>query len=229
MSKSLLAAALLLAASSTALAQPAATPATPTVVPAAAAPQTHGWDGVSHINGQVVKVGESNEYLKTFRRTNISSNPVGWLAGFYGVSASHAVSNNIAVRADVNYIDFVDNDSTQLWEVGVGVPLYLKRTYQGAFIEPGIIARGSRETRDHGGSYDQDGNYHEGPSSVATDLVAGPQMLFGWHLTWDSGFNVAAAAGLGRNLAADEPENEYDYGNDEEIFFNGYFRVGYAF
>jgi hypothetical protein len=51
-------------------------------------------------------------------------------------------------------------------------------------------------------------------------------MLFGWHWTWDSGFNVAAAIGAGRNLNTDASEFDSD---DEELFFNGYFRVGYAF
>ena len=204
--RSLLLASLLLAASSsTALAQPsAAAPGAPTPPP-----QTHSWEDVSHINGQLVPVGESNSYVKKFRKTNISSNPVGWIFGFYGVSASHAINDHIAIRGDVNVYNIIDSNDSGT-EFGVGVPLYLKRTYQGAFLEPGFVVR----TWDHG---------HDSYESSST--TAGPQMLFGWHWTWDSGFNVAAAVGAGRNLNPEETE----YGDDEEVFFNGYFRVGYAF
>ena len=89
-------------------------------------------------------------------------------------------------------------------EVGVGVPIYFRRTYQGVFLEPGIISR----------RFDSEGE------TVVT--AAGPQMLVGWHWTWDSGLNVAIAGGLGRNWSTD---SEYE----EKIFGNGYLRFGYAF
>jgi hypothetical protein len=199
--RSLLLASLLLAASSsTALAQPsAAAPGAPTPPP-----QTHAWEDVSHINGQLVPVGESNSYVKKFRKTNIAANPIGWMVGIYGISASHAINNHVAVRGDVTVYEIVDSDDSGT-EFGVGMPLYLKRTYQGAFIEPGVIVR----TWDDGGS---------------SSTTAGPQVLFGWHWTWDSGFNVAAAFGLGRDVNTDDEEHY-----DEEVFPNGYFRVGYAF
>jgi hypothetical protein len=211
--RSLLLASLLLAASSsTALAQPsAAAPGAP-----APAPQTHAWEDVSHINGQLVPVGESNSYLKKFRRTNISTNPVGWIFGFYGVSGSYAINDHIAIRGDVNIYNIIDSNDSGT-EFGVGVPLYLKRTYQGAFLEPGFVVRTWSSNYCDGGTY-------AGCDDSST--TAGPQMLFGWHWTWDSGFNVAAAVGAGRNLNTEE--DEYDYEN-EEVFFNGYFRVGYAF
>ena len=202
LSTGLLTSFLLAATASTALAQPSTTQP---------APQTHSWDDVSHINGQLVPVGESNSYEKKFRKTNISTNPVGWIFGFYGVSASHAINDHIAIRGDVNVYNIIDSNDSGT-EFGVGVPLYLKRTYQGAFLEPGFVVR----TWDHG---------HDSYDSSST--TAGPQMLFGWHWTWDSGFNVAAAVGAGRNLNTEE--DEYGYESSEEVFFNGYFRVGYAF
>jgi len=200
---------------------PSDTPAAtaPIATTADGAPITHAWSDVSHINGQLVKVGESNDYLKTFRKTVIASNPVGWIAGFYGLSVSHAVSNHVAVRGDVNYINPVADEHTELWEAGVGVPLYLKRTYQGPFLEPGLIVRASSKQA-YSDAY---GNSSPGQE---TEVTGGPQMLFGWQMTWDSGFSVAAAAGIGRNLAHDDDEYDYD---DDEVFFNGYFRVGYAF
>jgi hypothetical protein len=205
----LLASLLLAASTSTALAQPSATAP-------GAAPQTHEWSDVSHINGQLVPVGESNSYLKKFRKTNVAANPIGWIVGIYGVSASHAVSDHVAIRGDVTYYSIVDSDDTGT-ELGIGVPLYLRRTYQGAFLEPGFIVR------HWDGGHCDDGAY---AGCDDTSTTAGPQVLFGWHWTWDSGLNVAAAFGLGRNLSSESDEYDYD---DEEVFPNGYFRVGYAF
>ena len=48
--------------------------------------------------------------------------------------------------------------------------------------------------------------------------IFGPQVLLGKTWFWDSGMNVSLAAGVGRNL------NEKD-----DVFGNGYLRVGYAF
>jgi hypothetical protein len=202
LASTLLASALLAGAAGTAVAQPSTTAAP------GEAPQTHDWNEVNHVNGQLVPVGETNSYLKDYRRTNISSNPIGWMVGFYGISGSYGINEHVAIRADANYIRPVDSNF-EMVELGVGAPLYLRRTYQGAFIEPGLIYRHSEST-------------YEGGSDSSTTV--GPQVLFGWHWTWDSGFNVAAAAGLGRDLS--DSEEEYD---SEEVFFNGYFRVGYAF
>jgi hypothetical protein len=49
--------------------------------------------------------------------------------------------------------------------------------------------------------------------------------MFGWHATFDSGLNVAAAAGAMRNLNVQT--DEYGY-TEDAIEFAGYFRVGYA-
>jgi hypothetical protein len=199
-----LASTLLAGAAGVAAAQPST--ATP-------APQTHDWNDVSHINGQLVPVGESNSYEKEFRKTNVSSNPIGWMVGFYGLSVSHAINDHIAIRGDANYYSPVDTDLTGT-ELGIGAPIYLRRTYQGAFLEPGAIIRHTKY------EYSEDGG---GATDESTTI--GPQMLFGWHWTWDSGLNVAMAAGLGRDLE-DDDDGE---GDDEPVFFNGYFRVGYAF
>jgi hypothetical protein len=205
LSSTLLASAILAGAAGTAVAQPS------TAAAPGEAPQTHDWNEVNHVNGQLVPVGETNSYLKDYRRTNISSNPIGWMVGFYGISASYGINNHVAIRADANYISPVDSNLT-MTEIGIGAPLYLRRTYQGAFIEPGLIVRHSE--------YDDGGDYHEDG-----ETTVGPQVLFGWHWTWDSGFNVAMAAGLGRDLS-DEGDDEYA---SDDVFFNGYFRVGYAF
>src|SRR6188508_1990029 len=100
---------------SVAYAQPSAAPPPPppTAVPLptpiptaqpvpASEPPPPGSDGsdVSHINGQLVKVGEHNEYYYTFRRTNLSANPLGWVFGIYGASVSYGFSKNVAIRGD---------------------------------------------------------------------------------------------------------------------------------
>ena len=191
--------------------------AAPAAAPVAAngAPQNADWQDLSHINGQLVKVGESNDFHKTFKRTNISTNPIGWVLGSYGVSASYGLNNHVAIRGDINYLsNFLDEGTTGV-EVGVGVPIYFRRTYQGAFLEPGFISRRFE--------------YQESCWDCATSeeithtaTTVGPQVLVGWHWTWDSGLNIAVAGGLGRNWSADE-----EYG--DEVFGNGYLRFGYAF
>src|SRR5688572_4023829 len=67
------------------------------------APQNEDWNNVSHINGTPVKVGERNDYLNDgYKKVNISSNPIGWMFGFYGVSGSYAIHKNVAIRGDAN-------------------------------------------------------------------------------------------------------------------------------
>ncbi len=196
--------------------QPAA-PAAP-AAPATGAPQTESWDNVNHINGQLVPVGQENDYLKKYKRWNVSTNPLGWIWGSYGVSVSYGLNQNIAIRGDVNYYSPPGQNSDYKVsgvEVGVGLPIYFRRTYQGLFLEPGIISRTFKD------SYSCDGCSSTGET---TNTTFGPQVLVGWHWTWSSGLNFAIAAGAGRNWSAKDTE----YGSDE-VFPNGYMRFGYAF
>lgn len=180
------------------------------------APQNEDWDNVSHINGSLVKVGEKSDYLLRYRKTNISTNPIGWMFGFYGVSVSHALSNNIAVRADANIISF---ENTNGFEVGASLPIFFRRVYSGPFIEPGLIMRGSRSK-----DYYCDSTY--GSCGSSTETFTGPEMLFGWSWIFDSGLNVAFAVGAARNLSPQM--DEYGY-SDDSVQPAGYFRIGYAF
>lgn len=185
------------------------------------APQTTRWSDVSHINGTLVKVGEKSEYLTRYRKTNIASNPIGWMIGIYGLSVSHAVHANVAVRADANIISIGNTDG---YEVGVTAPIYFKRVYQGPFLEPGLIVRGERNNYEAYGACDP--NYACGGSGdYSSSTMVGPQVLFGWHRTFDSGLNVAAAAGVARNLSREA----MSYSGEPDIQPVGYFRVGYAF
>lgn len=180
------------------------------------APINEPWSGVSHINGTLVKVGEKTDYVLRYRKTNISTNPIGWMMGFYGVSVSHAVSQNIAIRGDANIISFDNSDG---YEIGASLPIYFRRVYSGPFIEPGFIMRGERHN-----SY-CDANYGGCGSDMST--MAGPEVLFGWHWMFDSGLNIAAAFGAARNLNTET--DEYGYSDSEEVTPAGYFRIGYGF
>jgi hypothetical protein len=164
---------------------------------------------VSQLNGQLVKVGERNEYELSFPRWNVSTNPIGWILGAYGLSVSYGPHPNFALRADVNYFHPVDTDM-QGYELGVGAPIYFRRTYQGVFLEPGLIVR----------------HFEDKNVDSYSSTVFGPQVLVGWHWMWDSGLNVAIAAGAGRNWSTHSGDGYYD---NESVFFNGYLRFGYAF
>jgi hypothetical protein len=162
---------------------------------------------VSQIHGQLVPVGEHNEYQYAFRRFNLSINPIGALVGLYSGSASVALGDNVALRVDGTYYDD-PTGSEHISQLGVSAPIYLRRTYQGAFVEPGFIVRKTG---------------HDGSTIEKEEM--GPEVLIGWHWTWDSGLNAAIAFGAGRNLH----EREDGFDNQDPVFVDGYLRVGYAF
>jgi len=183
---------------------PPAPPAAPPAAPTTTAPQNEDWNNVNHINGQIVKVGEKGEYLIRYRKTNISTNPISWMFGLYGVSVSHAIHDNVAIRGDLNVYS-KDGDTGH--ELGASLPIYFKRVYHGPFIEPGLIVRKVGE-----GDNDESG--------------VGPSVVVGWHWTFDSGLNMAFAVGAMRNVNTKMDE----FGNTgNDIQPSGYFRVGYAF
>lgn len=181
--------------------------------PASAAPQNEPWSNVSHINGALVPVGERGDYLYKWKTTNIASNPLGWMLGFYGLSVSRAVGPHAAIRGDANLFRPVDEPDGG-YELGVTVPLYFKRVFQGPFIEPGVLVR-DLDTTDAAGPF------------------IGPQVNFGWQWTFDSGFNVAIAAGMARRLGQPSMSamsaDGGGGGSYEKVEPTGYFRVGYAY
>jgi hypothetical protein len=177
------------------------------VAAAEPAPQNEAWNNVSHINGQLVPVGERGNYLYKWKTTNISSNPLGWLVGFYGLSLSYAVSDHVVVRGDGNIIRPIETDAHG-YELGATAPIYFKRVYQGPFIEPGVLVR-DLDTTDEQRRF------------------TGAQVNFGWHWTFDSGLNVSAAIGAARRLG--KTESNIDGDVESPIEPTGYFRVGYAY
>src|SRR5262249_33073201 len=114
--------------------QPAPPPAQYNYPPPPPPPQ------VSQINGQLVPVGQHNEYYYTFKRWNVSPSPVGWILGIYGASLSYGLSDNFALRGDISYFHPIDTDFTGL-QMSISLPIYFRRTYQGIFLEPGLIVR----------------------------------------------------------------------------------------
>jgi hypothetical protein len=175
-------------------------PAGPGQVPAGP-PQNEPWNNVSHINGQLVKVGERSEYLyDNGKTTSIASNPIGWMFGFYGVSVSHAVHANVAIRGDVNLFRIGGSEGHEL---GLSIPIYFRRVFQGPFLEAGLIAR----------------NFDDDCGSCDNQETIGPSVVFGWQWSFDSGFTLAMAFGAMRNInnGSDDPEP------------SGYFRIGYLF
>ncbi len=169
-----------------------------------AAPQNEDWNNVSHINGAPVKVGERSQFLHAFKKTNISGNPFGLFFGMYDVSVSHALGQNLAANVALTVLSV---DHFAAYQLSATLPLYFRRTYSGPFLEGGLLVRGG---------------INEVDCHSCFETYAGPQLLFGWHWTFDSGLNVALAAGMMKNFTS---RNEYDTG----VQPNGYFRVGYAF
>ncbi len=195
----------------------------PAPAPAPAGQPDHtDWNDVSNINGQLVKVGEKNEYLYKFRRTNISTDPIAWVYGSYGLAISTALTDNVAVTGEVS-MQSEDNDRHTGYEAGVSVPIYLKRTYQGVYLEPGLIVQHTEDAPDAS----CDATAPGGCTSAQRDF-AGPEVMVGWHWTFDSGLNVSAAAGIARNIHSTSSNDPYASEADQ-LAPVGYLRFGYAF
>jgi hypothetical protein len=197
-------------------AAPSAAPGAAEAPPAA--PQTEAWSDVSHINGQLVKVGEHGDYLYKMKKTNIGTNPIGMMFGFYGFSIQHAVSQNVAVRGDISAWS-ISNGSFSGVEVSAGLPIYFRRTYSGPFFEPGLVYHS-----DSHGCYDC--SYSSGSSYDNTHTWVGPQMMVGWSWIFDSGLNLAFAFGASKPISN---TNNMSYSSSNDPYPAGYFRIGYAF
>lgn len=158
-------------------------------------------ENVSKVAGQIVPDGDRNQYYLDYKRWNISTNPFGLIYGSYSLSGSYAIHKNFALKGDLNFYDYVGS-SEKGTEVSLSVPIYFKKVYSGFFLDPGFVYKTTTKDR-------------------KTKSSAGPQVLVGYSWMWDSGLNVAIAAGVSRNVFAKE---EY-----ESIQGNSYLRIGYAF
>ncbi len=186
--------------------QPPGLPPAP-VAGAHGGPQNEDWNNVSHINGTPIKVGERGDYLVKHKSNNISANPFGLFFGMYDLAGTHAISQNVALTAAITAVD------NEFFQVSATVPLYFRRVFSGPFLEGGLLYRTSmRSDMAYAGCID----------CGSDDSWAGPQLMLGWHWTFDSGLNLAFAAGVAKRM-----NNTNEYGDNTEG--NAYFRVGYAF
>ena len=197
------------------VAAPVQPPGAEEMPPAPPAPQNEDWSNVSHINGHPVPVGERNQYLYKYKQNNIMIDPFGLFFGYYDGSFSHGINQNVALSVGVSDLS-VDGDN--MLQVTASAPIYFRRTFSGPYLEPGIIFRSTSSTNqvDYANCADCMSS-----GSSSSDSWAGPELLFGWHWTFDSGLNLAIASGMAKRL----DQNNGDSG----IEFNGYFRAGYAF
>ncbi len=184
-------------------------PGMPPAAPMAAngAPQNEDWNNVSHINGVPIKVGERGDYLVKQKKTNLAANPFGLFFGMYDLSVTHAVAQNVALSAAITAVD------GEFFQVSATVPLYFRRAFSGPFLEGGLLYRTNLQSE----------TSFAGCVDCGSDNSwVGPQLMLGWQWTFDSGLNLAFAAGVAKRMTS---KNEY--GDDTEG--NAYFRVGYAF
>ncbi|MCX5746285.1 MAG: hypothetical protein NT062_27725 [Proteobacteria bacterium] len=191
----------------------------PPILQAPEAPITDAWSDVSHINGQLVPVGERNSYLvAASRKVVIATNPVGWLVGIYGISASVALTDHVALRGNVEYFDYDFFGHTTGHEVALSAPIYLRRAFSGPFIEPGVVYQETLDT-----PWDLFG---DGDATPVAHTFSGPEMLVGWHWTFDSGLSIATAIGVMRNTSTQMSTSTYD--SSSEPMPTGYVRLGVA-
>ena len=182
-------------------------------------PVREPWTNVSHINGQLVPVGERNDYLVNgAKHVNIATNPLGFFFGNYGLSLSFALGENVTFRGNIQRLDYEFFGAVDGYEVSVSAPVYLRRAFSGPFLEPGVFYRDTMETS--WSLWDDD---EEMPRA---HVSSGPLMVAGWHWMFDSGFNIAIAFGATRDIRHTvDGENGMQIGASP----TGYLRVGYAF
>lgn len=176
------------------------------------APQNEAWHDVSHINGVPVKVGERQDYLYKPKKFNLSANPFGLFFGYYDIAGSMALGQNLAASLAISGWNFSDYD--QGYQISATLPLYFRKTFSGPFLEGGLLMRTTDE--DNYAYYSDCIDYCSMDSSSSW---VGPQLMFGWHWTFDSGLNTSFAFGVAKRVGD----------NDSDPDANGYFRVGYAF
>jgi len=160
----------------------------------------------SKIDGQLVPVGEKNKYEYSYKKHLVSTNPLSYFFGSFGVSYSYAFHKYAAARLDAGFIHIWD---TELYgaEFCAAVPIFFKKMNDGFYIEPGVYVSAM--------SYESD-------SAVA----GGPQMLLGWSWIWDSGFNINL--GLGMSYTWRSGDNDWGVNGIDGPWPRGRLAFGYA-
>lgn len=90
---------------------------------------------ISKIDGQLVKVGEKNEYEYDYKKWNLGVNAFSLPLGYIAVSGSYALTSNVVARVGAAYDTNQKNSNHSL---NFGVPIYFKKAYSGFFVEPGV-------------------------------------------------------------------------------------------
>ncbi|HEU4613579.1 MAG TPA: hypothetical protein VFS15_15915 [Kofleriaceae bacterium] len=187
-------------------------PPPPPPATANGAPQNENWSNVSHINGVPVKVGERQDYLYQPKKFNLAANPFGFFFGYYDIAASMSLGQNLGATLAITGWQF-DGSSDSGYQISATLPLYFRKTFSGPFLEGGLLIR----TSSHDDYYAYDCiDYCS--DTMSSDSWAGPQLLFGWHWTFDSGLNTSFAFGVAKHM-----------NGDGDTDGNAYWRVGYAF
>ena len=132
-------------------------------------------EDVKKLEGQLIPVGEENKYRYSYDSWNITTDPIGFVYGKFSVGLTYAINDVIAIRTDVDLYKPYAEGSGVGGGAAVAGTLYFKKMYDGFFVEPGARIFGM-----------DDGS-----------LLYGPMINIGWHWIWDSGMNVALAAGAG--------------------------------
>lgn len=126
----------------------------------------------------------------------LSVDPLGFIDGHYGASVARRLNGHAALRVDGQFVhdaEAVAYSST--WRFAVSVPLYLNKTFQGPFIEPGLAVANRLVGI---GSYPvpQVGQ----PTLYGVrDHAAGPEIFVGWQRLFDNGLHIAAAIGASQD------------------------------
>ena len=93
---------------------------------------------VSKVDGQLVKVGEKNDYEYAYKKWNVGLNAFVLPANVFSVSGSYAFTEHLAARVGVAYDADTKVENTS---VSFGVPIYFKKVYNGFFVEPGVDSK----------------------------------------------------------------------------------------
>jgi hypothetical protein len=143
-----------------------------------------------------------------------TGNPFGPFFGYYDIAVSRALGQNLAATVAISGWD-MDDGYTQGYQISATLPLYFRKTFSGPYLEGGLLLRTDSSDDYYYDAYGYEDSYYD---SMDSSSWIGPQLLFGWHWTFDSGLNVAFAFGVAKHM-----------NGDQDTDGNGYFRIGYNF
>jgi hypothetical protein len=162
----------------------------------------------SKIDGQLVPVGEKNKYEYRYQKHLVSTNPLTWFFGTFGLGYTYAFHKHFAAHVEAGFFHIW---KTELYgaEFTASVPIYFKKMHDGFYLEPGA--------------------YLLAVDAYGTSVVAGgPQLLLGWSWIWDSGFNVNLGFGMSYTFADFQGEDDWWSGAVDGPWPRGRLAFGYA-